>query len=139
MTQTLDNIKQLLSNTKFTLFDQRFQFLSMEKGDGFLIQLECWMKCNVHSQWGWQKGGKYYISSHAINDEVVLTAWKACQGFIIHEARETFTYKNQTIFQPHYDIEELVEFCETARVSKRPHNLIAEHIQSVQIAQDIDT
>lgn len=134
-TKDIDNI---LSDVKFEFFGLNFKFRVMEKGDGFLIQLMCYMKCNETHTWCWQKGGKYYISSYAINDEIILTAWKACQDFIIHEARETFFYKNQTIFQPHYSVDELAEFCATATLARRPKNYITEHLKDVESAQDID-
>lgn len=138
MIQTLENIKHILSLIDFKLFSIPFRFKVMEKGDGFLIQLECWMKCNVENEYSWQKGGKYYISSHAIDDEIILSSWKACQDFIIHEARETFFYREQPIFQPHFSMDELVEFSETAKIVSRPRNLIVEHINDLKHSQDID-
>ena len=138
MGQTLGTINEILSNIRFELFGLRFRFRSMIKDDGFLIQLQSWMPCNKTGEYGWQNGGKYYISSHAVNSEICMTAWKACQDYVIHEARETFYYKDQTIFQPHFDVEELVEFCSTAQIVSRPKNRIVDHINDVKTTQDID-
>jgi hypothetical protein len=41
--------------------------------------------------------------------EVVQTAFKAALTAIEHEARERFTYRGQSIFDPHYDVDQLVE------------------------------
>lgn len=137
--QTLESILKKLDEVKFTCFQQKFRFVVQSKGEGFLLKLQCYMPCNESNEYSWQSGGKYYISPHAIDDEIIMTAWKACQDFIIHEAREAFFYKNQTIFQPHYSVDELAEFCATAKPVKRPKNYIAEHIENVKTAQDIDT
>lgn len=66
-----------------------------------------------------QHGGKHYVSSHAIKDEVVNKAWAACQDFIIHEAREAFKYKGQAIYQPHWNVDELLVLTESSEPAKR--------------------
>lgn len=136
--QTLESINNIISNTRFALLGKDFRFVVQTKGDGFLLKLECYLPDNETGELKWLSGGKYYISSHAIDDEIVLTAWKACQDYIIHEARETFTYKEQTIFQPHYSVDELAEFCSTAKVVRRPQNNITNHLEDVKTSQDID-
>ena len=136
--QTKISIENILGKVEFHFFDQVFIFVVQPKGDGFLLQLRCHMKDNETGVRGWHHGGKYYISSHAIDDEIVLTAWKACQDFIMHEARETFFYHGQTIFHPHMSVNDLVGFCEGSVAVSRPKNLIVEHIKEMQTAQDID-
>lgn len=135
---TQSEIREILKEIEFTLFNTIFEVNIMEKGDGFLLQFSAFIENNETSKEEWQKGAKYYISSHAIKDEVVLTAWKACQDYIIHEAREQFKYKNQTIFQPHYSMDQLAEFCEGADLVKRPINFINQHLADVKQQQDID-
>ena len=91
----------------------------MKKGDGFLLQLTGYIKDNETSEFSWQNGGKHYISSHAIKDEIVNKAWKACFDFVIHEAREAFYFKGETIYHPHFLVDELANFVNKSKHAKR--------------------
>lgn len=55
------------------------------------------------------KGRKWLLSEHMTDGEIVQTAFLATMTAMEHEARERFTYKGQSVFDPHYDIEKLVE------------------------------
>ncbi len=116
----IKSIKNILADCNFTLFDIPFQFLVMKKGNGFLLQLQGYIKDNESDMFSWQKGGKHYISSYAIKDEIVNKAWKAFFDFVIHEAREAFYYKNQTIYHPHFKVDELVAFVKQSTHARRP-------------------
>lgn len=54
-------------------------------------------------------GRKWLLSPHMTDGEVVQTAWLALQVAMEHEARESFTYQGQCVFDPHFDINKLVE------------------------------
>lgn len=112
-------IQSILENCKFKLFDIPFEFTIMEKGDGFLLQLKGYIKDNETGEYSWQKGGKHYLSSHAIKDEIVNKAWKACFDFVIHEAREAFYFKGETIYHPHFLVDELANFVRKSNHAKR--------------------
>ncbi len=112
-------IKKILESCEFNLFDIPFKFRVMSKGDGFLIQLKGYIKDNETGMFSWQKGGKHYLSSHVVKDEVVNKAWKACFDFVIHEAREAFYYKKQTIYHPHFLVDELATFVANSEHAKR--------------------
>lgn len=112
-------IKQVLAQCDFKLFDIPFEFLVMPKGDGFLLQLSGYIKDNETGKYSWQKGGKHYLSSYCIKDEIVNKAWKACFDFIIHEAREAFHYKEQTIYHPHFLVDELATFVGKSEHARR--------------------
>lgn len=117
--QTHNNILRLLSRCYFKIFDTYFDFDVMDKGDGYLIQVKAFVTDNHTLSVSCQKGGKHYISAYAIDDEVIMKAWKACYDFVVHEAREGFKYKGQAIFGPHFQVDEMVEFCKTANEAKR--------------------
>lgn len=117
---TLQEIIEILADIKFEFYSHTFTWRVFEKGDGFLIQLCCHMLDNDTKLMSDQHGGKHYISSHAIKDEVVNKAWSACQDFIIHEAREAFKYKNQAIYHPHWCVSNLLTLVETTEDAKRP-------------------
>ena len=115
----LRSIQSILAECEFNLFGIPFEFLAMPKGDGFLLQLRGYIRDNETGELSWQKGGKHYISSHAVKDEIVNKAWKACFDFTIHEAREAFCYKSQTIYHPHFKVDELANFVASSSHAKR--------------------
>jgi len=57
-----------------------------------------------------QKGRKWKLSWYMTRSEIVYTAFKAVLTAVEHETRESFRYKNRTIFSPHFDVDKLVEF-----------------------------
>lgn len=58
-----------------------------------------------------QRGRKWRLSSYMTRSELVQTAFLACLTAEEHEVRETFRYKGQTVYGPHFDVEKLVELC----------------------------
>lgn len=65
--------------------------------------------CNVTGKpWPWS-GRKWLLSRHMTRSELVQTALKAVLTAEEHEAREKFLYRGQPIFDPHFDVERLVE------------------------------
>ena len=52
-------------------------------------------------------GRKWRLSQYMTHSEVVQTAFLAVLTTLEHEARERFTYRGRTIFDPHYDVEKL--------------------------------
>lgn len=104
---TKKKIQKIAMSCELCVLGHSFDVLVMEKGDGFLIQLQAMIPDNNTRKISLQKGGKYYVSSHAILEEVVGTIWKALQDFLIHEAREGFLYKRRRIYGSHFDINTL--------------------------------
>lgn len=65
--------------------------------------------CNVTGKpMGW-KGRKWRLSPYMTDGEVVQTAFMAIMAANEHETREKFHYRGVSVFDPHYDIEKLVE------------------------------
>jgi hypothetical protein len=54
-------------------------------------------------------GRKWQLSPHMTDGEIVQTAFMAVMAANEHETREKFTYRGVSVFDPHYDIEKLVE------------------------------
>jgi (2Fe-2S) ferredoxin len=48
------------------------------------------------------------LSPHMTDGEIVQTAFLAVMTALEHEAREQFTFDGVSVFDPHYDIHELV-------------------------------
>jgi hypothetical protein len=57
-------------------------------------------------------GRKWQLSLHMTTSEIVRTALKAVLTASEHEVRETFTYRGEAIFGPHFDVEQLVALCQ---------------------------
>jgi len=65
-------------------------------------------------------GGKAYLSPHMIEDELVQLAWGLFQNYVIHEAREGFTYRTKRIFGPHLKVARLLEIADDTVSRHRP-------------------
>ena len=83
----------------------------------FYIQIRQESTCNRTGKPYNEGGRKWDLSQHMTESEVVFTAWKAYLTFIEHEAREQFHYKGKKIFDPHIDVNALLEACE--KISRR--------------------
>jgi len=55
---------------------------------------------------GWS-GRKWFISPHMCTNEIVRTCYKAIHCAVLHEMNEMFLYKEQAVFTPHMDYDEI--------------------------------
>jgi hypothetical protein len=65
--------------------------------------------CNVSGKPTAWRGRKWRLSPHMTKGEIVQTAFLAVMTAMEHEIREQFTYRGVSVFDPHYDIDRLVE------------------------------
>lgn len=107
--QTIKSISKLLSRVKFKFFDSDFRFILAPKGDGFLIQVVAVIGCVESKEKMEQKGGKHYISQHCTDSEIIFKTFKACKDFVNHELHEAFYVDNVRIFDPHLDLDALID------------------------------
>jgi hypothetical protein len=77
--------------------------------------------CIVTGQPATQRSRKWLLSEHMTRGEVVQTAWLAVRTALMHEARESFKYRDRLIFGPHFDLDALVALCDSGSVETRPH------------------
>lgn len=84
---------------------------TMADGDGRLhLRVECHDGRDNRTGEPMAWNGRWWrLSEHMTDGEVVQTAFLAVMTALEHEAREAFTYRGVTVFDPHYDIEKLVE------------------------------
>jgi hypothetical protein len=122
--QTKESIEKILGDCETFFYNVPLLPRVLPKGGGFLLQVRGYIMDNNTQTHSLQSGGKYYISSHAIDDEVVATLWKATQDFIIHEARETFQYKGQKIYGPHFKVDALRKLAAITDEAKRDSTTI---------------
>lgn len=77
------------------------------------LQISARETCNVTGEPMHWKSRKWLLSPHMTDGEIVQTAFKAVLTALEHEAREQFTYRGTSIFDPHYDVEKLVALRQT--------------------------
>lgn len=78
-------------------------------GDALYLQITCTDVCNVTGAPMTWKSGKWLLSEHMLDSEVVQKCLKAVLTAVEHEAREQFKYRGRSIFDPHFDVERLWE------------------------------
>lgn len=105
MTTRIEEVLSRVSFPNFTFVVNYAQALVMRP----YLQIECKGHCNITGQPMDWKSRKWPLSIHMTDGEIVQTAFKAVMTALEHEAREMFTYRGVTVFDPHYDIEKLVE------------------------------
>lgn len=107
--QTEASINALLGRINFNFFGHDFMWVVQPKGDGFLIQVGTYMTCVETGEESHQKGGKHYISKYATDSEVIFKGFKACKDFVMHELHESFYVDDVRLFDPHLDLDALVD------------------------------
>jgi len=112
-----DDIIRVLHDIQFNdwIFDLRFY-----SGRPYL-RVRFAGPCSTTGRFQEWEGRKWFLSSPTSKSEIVQTAFKAVITALEHEARETFRYKGEAIFGPHFDCDLLVELC------KRSDALDARH------------
>lgn len=93
-------LEEIIGNIRF--MDRRFRIL--EKGDGFLLQVQYMEACTDTGALEVQSARKWYISSHATETEVVDTAFAAVMRSMRHVVHEHFLYKGVRTMDPHLSI-----------------------------------
>lgn len=83
-----------------------FNVCEPESGPLYL-QLEFTEKCSQTGGFQKWKSRKWQLSCHMTRSELVQTAMKAVLTALEHEARENFKYRGRSIFDPHYDVDQL--------------------------------
>jgi hypothetical protein len=66
-----------------------------------------------------QKTRKWMLSEHMVRSEVVQTAFKCALTSAEHRVRESFKYRGERIYGPHFDCEALVEIAKGKRLDYR--------------------
>lgn len=106
-----DDFAALLDRLDFEMTGGRLSYRigSLQSGALFL-QVHCLEgKCNVTGERLAWKGRKWLLSRWMTDGEVVQTAFLATMTALEHEARENFKFDGVTVFDPHLDLEKLVE------------------------------
>jgi hypothetical protein len=74
---------------------------------------------------------KWYVSQHAVKNEIVQTALKCVLTSLEHEARERFKYRGKAIFGPHFDVDALHRICSDKELDYRGKEPAREPLHTV--------
>ena len=110
----IENIVDRCTFAGLGLREPRWRVL--EKGDGFLVQLSYIEPCVKTDEIEVQHTRKWYVSAHAIEEEVVQTCLKALLTSAEHRVREHFRYRGEPLFHPHQKLSALVAAGQTEAV-----------------------
>lgn len=100
----ITTIKAILAHVKYNDWDFH---VAHDPNGSMYLQIQFWAMDNDEGVMVRQFCRKWMLSKWMTKSEIVLTAWKAVQSAIEHEAREQFTYKGARIFGPHICVDAL--------------------------------
>jgi hypothetical protein len=109
------DVERIVAGVSFR--DRRFRVL--EKGDGFLVQLEYDEPCVETGEPKLQRSRKWYVSPHSTETEVVETCWACVCRSQMHVAGEHFTYQGRRVYSPHFDVDARLELVDAGRFDTR--------------------
>lgn len=104
-------IRETISNIKY----KDWKISVFAKGDEAYLQIHFDAPDADSGRLMKQSCRKWKLSTHMTPTEVVRTAWKAVLAAEEHEAEETFRFKGQAVYSPHFDVLALVELGEEKR------------------------
>lgn len=102
---TEQELRQIVSELEF----RDWKFSVVEEAWQPFLQVGFSAPCHDTGQIEWQQSRKWRLSYHMTKGEVVQTALLAVLTAVEHETREEFTYRGVPVFQPHVDIDKLLE------------------------------
>lgn len=110
--KTLEQLKEVVANCNFKADHETWNLLVKLDNERPYLQVYCEGTCNVSGKPLTWTSRKWLLSYHMANTEIVRTVFKAIKAAMEHELCEKFTYKGARIYDPHVDVEALVEICE---------------------------
>lgn len=113
--KTLEEIKEIVQKIHFS----NWEFVVKEKNNVPYLQIQFMGACNDSGEVQRQYCRKWQLSYFMVTSEIVRTAYKAVLAAVEHEASENFYYKNCRIFNPHVDVEALVDISNSGRIEVR--------------------
>lgn len=96
-----------------------WKFKISKDGDRLFLQLRWMGICTAHDRPEIQMSRKWMLSPYMTKSEFIQTCLKAVLTAVEHEARESFKYKNQPVYRPHYNVDALHSLCEAKALDYR--------------------
>ena len=129
MTQrlTAPYAREILADIKCELFPEWYIKLyapeeQAGRGDPYL-QVVGKSPCSKTGEVVEWTGYKWRVSWHMCKTELICTAFRAYRDAIDHEFRELFKYRGLQIFDPHRDVDALIEMAQADRIDVRRDQL----------------
>ncbi len=111
--QSFEEAKAIALDSVAEPFEVRFEKSGEGEGDRWYLQVRVWREdCLVDGLEDWGYGGRFQVSPYSSESEIVQKVFAAMDAFEHHELRERFTYKGKHVFNPHIDINALLEICD---------------------------
>lgn len=85
------------------------------------LQIECYRKDVITGEMGFGRGGKFWLSEHMTQNEIIQGIFGLYLAYWTHEAREGFTWRGRRIFGPHISSEALWEVAPRVDVRSVKH------------------
>lgn len=131
--KTKTDFEAILTDVEFLHFD----FHILQENDRCFLQASFTALDTVSREMKTQKTRKWMLSPWMTKSEVVGTAFKCVITAVEHEARESFTYKEERIYSPHYDVDALAELCRAGKFDERD-DWYAEENKSNDLAEKFE-
>jgi hypothetical protein len=113
--KSLIEIKKIVAKIQTPLLD----FKVGVKGCVFFLQGSYYEPDTYTGIDNLQKTRKWIISQHMTESEIVQTALACLLMSMEHRARESFMYKKQRVFGPHFNVNRFVELAARADLDVR--------------------
>jgi hypothetical protein len=114
--KSIVEFSQILAECTYKGWD--FEVTEQSNGETFLMLR--WMgECADTGKLLPQSSRKWKLSPWMTKSEVVQTAFMAVMAAEEHETRECFKYKEQAVFGPHFDVDDLAELVRRGRKDVR--------------------
>ena len=104
--QTIENIERIVSEISFK--DWTIKIGQYECKTPYL-QVLFYDNDRITGEPELQRCRKWILSYHMVDSEVVRTAFKAIEAAMLHEVQEEFKYRGVRVYNPHLDLDELVD------------------------------
>jgi hypothetical protein len=107
----MERVKNICSNITMSIFGIDLNLLvelDKEYGGRVYLQVEYTCPCTKTGESETWRGGKWYLSKHMTDDEIVKKAYAAFEAAVKHEVMEGFKFNGIILFNPHVDFRELL-------------------------------
>lgn len=122
--KSLAQVRGIVANVSF--MDRTFRVL--EKGEGYLLQIEYMEKDIVTGELEKQSARKWYVSPFSTETEIVETAFKAARVSMDHVLKEHFKYEGIRVYSPHFNVRARMLLAELKDHDGRDHKTSLEVI-----------
>ena len=109
----IQDMREIIKDVTFADYD----FSVLESQHGFTyLQASYYEADTVTGMVELQLTRRWPLSPEMSKSEIVSTAFKCALTSMEHKTREWFLYKGAAVYQPHYNVDDLLTICEKREV-----------------------